>query len=166
MEKKLVHANNDDQEFKLIQKKLAESEKARKEAEKAKAQLEKENAEVKDELEKAQSSGKEAPVGYLDIWSDQSATLRFENTEELAKKMYDNAQANDGIGGNALSFQKAPNTTNNAVASYQVFASHVRTYDEDNAVKEQKGITYRNSKNSMLHDGRQVFIPKSQRKSA
>lgn len=165
MEKKLVHANNDQEAFKILQKKLAESEKARKDAEKANAKLEKENADVKEELVKAKSSGKEAPVGYLDIWSDQSATLRLENTEELAEKMLANAKANDGIGGNALSFQKAPNTTNNAVASYQVFASHVRTYDEDNAIKEQKGITYRNSKHSMLQDGRQIHIPKELRQT-
>tara|TARA_R100001594_G_scaffold52626_1_gene86165 strand:+ start:25344 stop:25823 length:480 start_codon:yes stop_codon:yes gene_type:complete len=159
MEKKLVEANELDQAFKMLQKKLAE-------AEKANAKLAKENAVVKDELVKAQSSGKEAPVGYLDIWSDQSATLRFENTEELAKKMVANAKANDGIGGMSLSFQKAPNTTTNAMASYQVFGSHVRTYDEDNALKEEKGIAYRNRKHSMLQDGRQVHVPRELRKSA
>ena len=170
MEKKLVEANIDQEAFKKLQEGLAK--------ERAKnAKLEKQNKAQADEIETLNSQVKynACPMGYLDIWPKgkkddgiefQNATLRLEITLEEAQQIVVDAENGDGIADRALSFETAPNQTNGADKSFQVYRQYCRTYEQDNADKESKGIKYRNRRHSMMHDGRQVYIPKAQRKSA
>ena len=170
MEKKLVEANIDQQAFKKLQEGLAK--------ERAKnAKLEKQNKAQADEIETLNSQVKynACPIGFLDVWPEakkkdgtvyQNATLRLEITLEEAQQIVVDAENGDGIADRALSFETAPNQTTGADLSFQVYRAYCRTYEQDNADKESKGIKYRNRRHSMMHDGRQVYIPKALRKSA
>tara|TARA_B100000287_G_scaffold10947_1_gene11074 strand:- start:1443 stop:1955 length:513 start_codon:yes stop_codon:yes gene_type:complete len=170
MEKKLVEANIDQQAFKKLQEGLAK--------ERAKvAKLVKENKAQADQIDTLNSQVKynACPIGFLDVWPQgkkddgtifQNATLRLEINLEEAQQIVVDAENGDGIADRALSFETAPNQTNGAELSFQVYRQYCRTYDQDNADKESKGIKYRNRRHSMMHDGRQVYIPKALRKSA
>ena len=92
--------------------------------------------ELEKKLEEAQSNNVASPCGYLDVWSDSSASLRREYTVEELLVMLEKAKANDGIVGIRSQFMEAPNKTNGTLASLQVFPSHVLDYDEDNKQKE------------------------------
>ena len=170
MEKKLVEANIDQEAFKKLQEGLAK--------ERAKnAKLEKQNKAQADEIETLNSQVKynACPIGFLDVWPEgkkkdgtifQNATLRLEITLEEAQQIVVDAEIGDGIADRALSFETAPNQTTGAVLSFQVYRQYFRSYVQDNADKESKGIKYRNRRHSMMHDNRQVYIPKALRKSA
>ena len=102
------------------------------------AELRKANSELSAEnngLKSAQNNVA-SPCGFLDVWSDSSASERREFTLEELLVMVEKAKANDGIVGIRSQFMKAPNQTPGTLASLQVFPSHVLDYDEDNKQKE------------------------------
>lgn len=96
------------------------------------------------ELESAQNNVA-SPCGFLDVWSNSSASFRREYTTEWLLEQAEKASHNDGIIGIRYQMMPAPNTTQGTIASLQVFPSHVLTYEQDNKQKEEldKPTTYR-----------------------
>jgi len=122
------------------------------------------------ELEEAKSAKNNvaSPCGFLDIWSDSSASERREYTLELLLLMVDNAKANDGIAGYRSQYMKATKQTPGTIASYQVFPSHVLTYAEDNKQKDEldKPTEYRTKQFSRNVGGINVWKDEMKQKVA
>ena len=106
---------------------------------------------------KAVKNNVASPCGFMDIWNRPlmnqirelqskgihldfdsfNGSVRREYTLEEAQKIVKDAEANDGIAGYRSQYMLAPKQTPGAVASFQVFPSHVITYAEDNKQKEE-----------------------------
>ena len=99
------------------------------------------------ELEEAKSARNNvaSPCGFLDVWSNSSASFRREYTLEQAQDLVTIAKANDGIAGMRYQMMPATKPTPGTIASLQVFPSHVLTYEQDNKQKEEldNPTTYR-----------------------
>ena len=122
------------------------------------AELRKANSELSAENDglKSAQNNVASPCGFMDIWNKPlmnqvrelqskgihldfesfNASERREYTLEEAQQIVKDAEANDGIAGYRSQFMLAPKQTTGAVASFQVFPSHVLTYAEDNKQKE------------------------------
>ena len=109
-----------------------------------------------------------SPCGFLDIWSDSSASERREYTLEELLSWVKLAQANDGIIGIRSQYMKASNQTPGTIASYQVFPSHVLTYEEDNKQKEEldKPTSYKTKQFSKNVDGVNCWLNERKQKVA
>lgn len=144
-------------------KRIAELEATVKQKDKVIATKNKEIDQVKTDAEE-QMRNIASPVGYFDLWNDKSGSFRREYTYEDLLKYAKMAQDNDGILGIRYQLQPADNKTDSAIASLQVYLSHVFTYEEDNAVKAKLGSTYRNTKWSKNVAGRNFWnqAPKEQ----
>ena len=140
------------------------------------------------ELEEAKAvkNNVASPCGFLDIWNKPlmnqirelqskgihldfdsfNGSERREYTLEEAQQIVKDAEANDGIAGYRSQFMLAPKQTTGAVASFQVFPSHVLTYAEDNKQKEalDKPTEYRTKQFSINVGG--VNCWKEERKVA
>ena len=145
-------------------------------------------AELESALEEAKAVNKNvaSPCGFMDIWNRPlmnqvrelqskgihldfesfNASERREYTLEEAQQIVKDAEANDGIAGYRSQFMLAPKQTTGAVASFQVFPSHVLTYAEDNKQKEalDKPTEYRTKQFSINVGG--VNCWKEERKVA
>ena len=122
------------------------------------------------ELEEAKSAQNNvaSPCGFLDVWSDSSASERREYTLEELLSWVKLAQANDGIIGIRSQYMKASNQTPGTIASYQVFPSHVLTYEEDNKQKEEldNPTTYKTKQFSKNVEGVNCWLNERKQKVA
>ena len=120
------------------------------------------------ELEEAKSAQNNvaSPCGFLDVWSNSSASFRREYTLEQAQELVKIAEANDGIAGMRYQMMSATKPTPGTIASLQVFPSYVLTYAQDNKQKEEldNPTTYRTEQFSKNVGG--VNVWKGERKVA
>ena len=137
---------------------------------------------------KAVKNNVASPCGFMDIWNRPlmnqirelqykgihldfdsfNGSVRREYTLEEAQKIVKDAEANDGIAGYSSQYMLAPKQTPGAVASFQVFPSHVITYAEDNKQKEalDKPTEYRTKQFSKNVNGVNCWLNERQEKVA
>lgn len=122
------------------------------------------------ELEEAKSAKNNvaSPCGFLDVWSNSSASFRREYTLEQAKELVKIAEANDGIAGMRYQMMSATNQTPGTIASLQVFPSHCLTYEQDNKQKEEldNPTTYKTRQFSRNVDGVNCWLNERKQKVA
>ena len=109
-----------------------------------------------------------SPCGFLDVWSDSSASFRREYTLEQAKELVKIAEANDGIAGMRYQMMSATNQTPGTIASLQVFPSHCLTYEQDNKQKEEldNPTTYKTRQFSRNVEGVNCWLNERKQKVA
>ena len=122
------------------------------------------------ELEEAKSAQNNvaSPCGFLDVWSNSSASFRREYTLEQAKELVKIAEANDGIAGMRYQMMSATNQTPGTIASLQVFPSHCLTYEQDNKQKEEldNPTTYKTRQFSRNVEGVNCWLNERKQKVA